>query len=256
MGDFTCRIDPFRRGARNMALDRVLLQRAERSAASLTWVRLYGWTPAAVSIGSHQSPETASALEECRRRAIPVVSRPTGGRAVFHDDEVTYAVISNHTELVAGGIPVAYRTVAAALQLGLAAVGVETEQARGEPGERLDSGVRNPCFASASRFELTVDGRKIAGSAQRRLRRSFLQHGSIPLTIDYPLMAAVLGCPETFLRQRMISVSEAAGRRVEFPELAGALEAAFRQVFAALTSHQDFPPPQELRASEAAIRRP
>lgn len=231
MGELWCRIDRFRSGARNMALDRVLLLRAERGPEPVTWVRLYGWDPPAVSIGSHQDPESATALDACRRLGISVVNRPTGGRAVFHEDEVTYAVISNHPELLAGGIPTAYRTVAAALQLGLGAVGIVTEQVRGERAGRGAGPVRNPCFASASRFELTVDSRKIAGSAQRRLRRSFLQHGSIPLAIDYGRMAEVLGCSPEFLRHRMISVAEAAGRRVEFNELAAALRRAFMEIF-------------------------
>jgi lipoyl(octanoyl) transferase len=247
MSELVCRIDPFRSGSRNMVLDRGLLRRAERTAAHMTWVRLYGWEPPAVSIGSHQVPEAAVAVEACSRRGIPVVNRPTGGRAVFHDHEVTYALISNHPSLVDGGIPAAYRAVSGVLQLALRSVGIETEQVRGNRSERVPGTVRSPCFASASRFELTVLGRKIAGSAQRRLRRSFLQHGSIPLSIDYPRMADVLGCPEQYLHHRMISVEEAAGRRVEFPELAAALRSAFLQILNEVhcgrLAHEADPPP-------------
>ncbi len=229
-----CRIDPFRTGARNMSIDRELLQQAEESPTPFTQVRLYGWHPPAVSIGRHQDPETAVAAEVCARRGIAVVRRPTGGRAVFHDRELTYAVVSNHPALMDGGITTAYRWVAAALQAALRAIGVETEIARGEPVTAPGSELRrHPCFASASRHELLVGGRKVAGSAQRRLRRSFLQHGSIPLEIDYPLMAELLGSEEQVLRQRMISVSEAAGRRVAFRELAEVLQAEFRSRFPA-----------------------
>ncbi|GAB4111102.1 MAG: lipoate--protein ligase family protein [Acidobacteriota bacterium] len=226
-----CRIDPFRTGLRNMSIDRELLHRAEASTGPMTWVRLYGWHPPAVSIGSHQDPETAVAAQVCALRGIDIVRRPTGGRAVFHDREVTYAVVSNDPVLVGGGITAAYRRVAEALQAGLRAVGVETQMARGEPAPEGTGPGSHPCFASASRHELLVEGRKIAGSAQRRLRRAFLQHGSIPLQIDYPLMADLLGCSEAFLRRRMISVSEAAGRPVSFRELAESLQAAFRERF-------------------------
>jgi lipoate-protein ligase A len=226
-----CRIDPFRTGSRNMSIDWELLQRAETSPGPATWVRLYGWHPPAVSIGRHQDLKTAVAAQLCAWQGIEVVRRPTGGRAVFHDRELTYAVVSNDPVLVGGGITAAYRRVAEALQAGLRAVGVETRIARGEPAsEELGPG-SHPCFASASRHELLAQGRKIAGSAQRRLRRAFLQHGSIPLQIDYPLMADVLGCSEKFLRRRMISVTEAAGRQVSFRELAESLQAAFRDRF-------------------------
>ncbi|MFZ0427244.1 MAG: lipoate--protein ligase family protein [Acidobacteriota bacterium] len=221
-------------GPHNMAEDRHWLEAAETAAAPLTRVRLYRWDPPTASIGRHQTPESALALDVCVLEGVPVVRRPTGGRAVFHDSsELTYSVVSNSTMLAgAGGITETYRRIAAVLRAGLKAVGAETRLARvGASGRDAGPERRQPCFASASRHELLWSGRKIAGSAQCRLRKAVLQHGSIPVTIDYARMARILGTREGFLRQRMVSVSEAAGHPVEVEELVEAMVRAFESWF-------------------------
>jgi lipoate-protein ligase A len=186
-----------------------------------------------VSIGRHQLLERAIDLDYCRSCGIPWVRRPTGGRAVFHEAELTYAVVSNDPELTGNGVIDTYRRIAEALQLGLELVGVEAQSARAEREESVPlwGVVQKPCFASPSRYELLVERRKVAGSAQRRLRRAILQHGSVPIEIDYQQMGRVLGYSPTMLQERMISVVEAAGRRVDFPELADAVQQGFRTVF-------------------------
>jgi lipoyl(octanoyl) transferase len=223
-------VDPPLPGGRNMEIDQSLLLATEQAEVRLTFVRFYAWETATLSIGHHQEADRAADLHYCASRAIPVVRRPTGGRAVLHDDELTYAVISNDTSLFPlHRLDLTYLTIARFLQAGLDRVGIRSELARGlrETGRSLQNPVRLPCFASASRHELLVDGRKIAGSAQRRLKRSFLQHGSVPLGIDPVHMAAALGVPESLVRKTTISVSEAAGRHIGFAELAEALLAAF-----------------------------
>ncbi len=219
-------------GSHNMAEDRRWLALAESAGEPVLRVRLYRWDPPTASIGRHQNPSSALDSDICEAEGIPIVRRPTGGRAVFHDrSELTYAVVSNSLSLVgSGGILETYRRIAEVLQAGLRGIGVETRLAR--TGTSIRSGaapaLRQPCFASASRHELLSGNRKIAGSAQRRLRRAVLQHGSIPVEIDYLKMSRVLGAREEVLRRRMVSVSEAAGRRVEIEELAEALRKAFR----------------------------
>ncbi len=236
-------VDPAQPGSTNMQIDRTLLDEAEQEAEARSFLRFYRWDVPTVSIGHHQQPERAADAAYCAANHIPVVRRPTGGRAVLHDCELTYAVVSNdHRFFPLDSLDQTYLIIARALQGGLARLGVCSHLAGGrEIGSSARIDLKNPCFASASRHELLVGGRKIAGSAQRRLKRSFLQHGSIPLELDVSLMAGALGVSEQLIAASTISVSEAAGREVGFEELAAALKEGFEEVFGARTSrpHRD-----------------
>lgn len=229
--------DPPLDGAANMQKDLALLQQVERSEQPTTIVRFYAWDRPTVSLGKNQKPESGADLEFCKQNGIPVVHRPSGGRSVLHADELTYAVLSNDSNAFPmHSLPETYRRVALALQAGLSSLGIESILARPlrhspSPSPSGESRRAAPCFVAPSRHELLCQGRKIAGSAQRRLRRSFLQHGSIPLTVDYPFMAAALGCSADLLRGTVISVSEAAGRPVSRDLLEPALVEGFRVAF-------------------------
>lgn len=252
-GDGTARhwtliVDPARPGAENMQIDLRLLLDLEAERQPRSVLRLYRWSRPTVSVGKHQQLERAADLEACARLGVPVVRRPTGGRAVLHAQELTYAVLSNDPALFGRqGVMATYRSLAAALQQALGTVGAECRLAR-PPGKEGTSaplgevsqdvlspsparGRQTPCFTAPNRYELLVRGRKVAGSAQRRLKRAFLQHGSIPLQVDYALMAEVLGSDPQVLRRTLVSVSEAAGRQVSFRQLAQAMAQAFREIF-------------------------
>jgi lipoate-protein ligase A len=228
-------VDPVQPGSVNMQRDRQLLDEAEQKAEARSFLRFYRWDLPTVSIGHHQQPERAADVVYCAANHIPVVRRPTGGRAVLHDCELTYAVVSNDGRFFPlDSLDKTYLVIARALQTGLSRLGICSDLAagRGIVGlTRID--VKHPCFASASRHELLVRGRKIVGSAQRRLKRSFLQHGSIPLQLNLPVMAGALGVSEQLIAASTISVSEATGRIVTFEELAAALKAGFEEVFRA-----------------------
>ncbi|MDA2933303.1 lipoate--protein ligase family protein [Acidobacteria bacterium AH-259-D05] len=217
-----------------MKVDATLLDWAEKCASHVTVVRLYRWSVPTISLGKNQRAEEAVALDYCRRAAIPIVRRPTGGRAVFHQNEVTYALISNDSRYFPlQGIRETYQLIATALEAGLQRLGIPIQLAKGirESGPDLKRRRKNPCFVSPSRYELLFDGLKIVGSAQRRLRRSFLQHGSIPLQVDYAQMAAALGTEEKVLRKTLISVWEATGRKVAFETVCRALKAGVEKSF-------------------------
>lgn len=219
-----------RSGRENMEIDWALLSRAEREERPGVWVRFYGWERPTVSLGKHQSAAAAVDLDCCREWSIPIVHRPTGGRAVLHDDELTYAVASNDaSRFPLGSVTQTYLAVARALQFGLRELGVETEMARGGGAERRAAGSPSPCFAAVSRHELLAEGRKIAGSAQRRLRRSFLQHGSLPLSIDYRLTARVLKSDPELLKARMLGLREALPGKISFVRLAQSLKLGFER---------------------------
>ncbi len=176
-------LDPPATGAVNMARDETLLESA--IAGGVPTVRFYGWQPACLSLGSLQAFKRA-ARQPAGTAGIDVVRRPTGGRALLHDDEVTYAVAApgNHP-LVCGGIGPAYRRIAEALAAGLRELGVPDFAIA--PARR--PGSSGPaCYDTASDFEIQVGGRKLIGSAQLRRPRpepgGVLQHGSIPLRFD------------------------------------------------------------------------
>ncbi len=216
-----------------MQIDECRLKDAEEQFAPTTFLRFYQWDTPTVSLGRYQRPELGANLQYCQDNGIPVVRRPTGGRAVLHGRELTYSVVSNDRRFFPlHSLDLTYQGIARALQYGLGRLGITSQLAPGlRPTLRLSAGkAKLPCFASASRHELLVEGRKIAGSAQRRLRRSFLQHGSIPLEIDVEAMALALGVSEQLIAKTMISVSEAAGRPVSFNELAAALEEGFARL--------------------------
>lgn len=227
-------VDPAQPGSVNMQIDRALLDQAEEETEARSFLRLYRWDIPTVSIGHHQQPERAADIAHCAANGIPIVRRPTGGRAVLHDRELTYAVVSSDDRFFPlQSLDLTYMVIARALQKGLSRLGIWSDLATG--GRAIGSSTRldlkNPCFASASRHELLVGGRKITGSAQRRLKRSFLQHGSIPLELNVPAMARALGVAEGLIAATTISVSEATGRTVTFDELAEALKGGFEEVF-------------------------
>jgi lipoate-protein ligase A len=178
--------EPCLDGAANMARDEALLLGALRGGAPS--LRLYGWGVPTLSLGAHQ-PVSDIDREACRRRGVDLVRRPTGGGAVLHHRELTYAVAGRlgsppfPTSVIA-----VYEWIAGALIGGLARLGVAAEASRGTFRGRAPA----DCFGAPSARELTVGGRKLVGSAQLRRRGAFLQHGSLLLALDRDLLGEIL----------------------------------------------------------------
>ena len=228
-------VDRPRSGLENMRIDRELLNWAEKCSDRVTLVRFYRWAAPTISLGKHQKVEKAVDQIYCQRKAIPIVHRPTGGRAVFHENDLTYSLVSNHAKhFPLESVKDTYRVIAAGLRAGLQNLGIDVQLAKGIR-ESLplppSNGDKNPCFISPSRHDLLLGGYKLAGSAQRRLRGSFLQQGSFPLQVDYPQMAAALGIQEKGLRKTLLSVSQAVGHQVAFDTLCKALKEGFEKTF-------------------------
>jgi len=208
-------------GATNMALDEVLMRRAARTGE---WVlRCYAWSRPTLSLGRNQLACGRYDLDAIARRGIDVVRRPTGGRAILHDREVTYSV----TAPVEGAGPLreSYARINRLLVHGLSALGVPVEVA-GRRAAALPPGVA-PCFDLPSAGELTHAGRKLAGSAQWRDEGALLQHGSILLDGDQALVAALLAAPLP-PPPAPATLAGALGRFPDFGEVAEALEGAVR----------------------------
>ena len=220
-------------GHENMAIDAVLLDEIEKSPEPRTTLRFYTWSRPTLSLGRNQKIEKAADISYCRNNNIDVVHRPTGGRAVLHDDELTYAIVSNDTSFFGDTIYANYKRVSEALCTGFNLLGVPAVLAPDtvKPGE-LPDGVDPPCFLSPSRYELMVNGRKIVGSAQRRLRQSFLQHGSMPITVDLKALAGATRMPGTdLLEQEMAGCAEFLAVRPTIQEMISAFMRAFQEHF-------------------------
>jgi lipoate-protein ligase A len=220
-------------GASNMSIDAAFLEEIEASPESRTIVRFYGWKTPTISLGRNQKIQRAVDVDFCRANGIDVVHRPTGGRAVLHDDELTYAVISNDAESFGDTIYGNYKRVSEALCLGYNRLGVPAVLA---PDTRTSAEASDdadlPCFLSTSRYELMVAGRKIVGSAQRRVRRSFLQHGSMPITCDRAILARATRMPDfARLETEMAGVAEFLPQRPTLERLRDAFAGAFQDYF-------------------------
>ncbi len=182
-------------GATNMARDVAALEAVAAGAAPPT-VRLYAWDPPCLSLGRHQ-PVAAADLAFCGREGIHVVRRPTGGRAVLHHLELTYAVVAPLGETLPAGAQAAYRLISAGLvrALGVLGVGAElTPEAASRALPHPTSAV--PCFRAPAGGEVVVRGRKVVGSAMRVHRGVILQHGAILLGWDGRLQAGAVGLPD------------------------------------------------------------
>ncbi len=179
--------DGARSGAENMARDHALAMVRAGPSATL---RLYRWAVPTVSFGRNQPAEGIYSREAAQALGIEFVRRPTGGRAVLHHEELTYSVVAPLRAW--GGLRQAFGGIHAGIVLALQSLGLPARlSAGGGGGRRPDA---EACFREPAPGEIEVRGRKLVGSAQVRIRESFLQHGSILLDGDQELLGA-LGPP-------------------------------------------------------------
>lgn len=242
-------------GADNMALDEALLEAvaADRSPPTL---RLYGWAPPCLSLGYAQ-PLGDVDQDGLRRAGWDLVRRPTGGKAILHTDELTYAIVgpADHP-LLAGDVLGSYRRLSAGLLPALYRFGLEPEL----HGADSPNGSNPICFQDPGANELTVHGMKLIGSAQLRRARAVLQHGSLPLSGDIARICTALRYPDEphrrraaeAVRQAATTLERAAGKPVSWEQAAAALAHGFRTGLE-LDLRPAEPSPHELdRAAELA----
>ena len=210
------RLLPFERlpASENMAADEAVFLQSQRKPAPPT-VRFYAWLAPAVSVGYFQQIHRDIDLAACRKKDIDLVRRPTGGKAVFHEHDLTYAVVGlEQRDGFPADILETYRIISRCLIRGLSDLGVEAAMAE-EGRTPPEVPAKASCFSAPSRYELLVKGRKICGSAQVRSRGSFLQHGSLLLDFD-PLRTGEVLLPQQdgwdrqimHLRQSVTSLRE------------------------------------------------
>lgn len=199
-----------------MALDHALADLLPRGEAVL---RLYLWEKPTISLGRHEPAAKVYRRDYARALGCAFVRRPTGGRAVLHDRELTYAAVVPLRSF--GGARAAYSEMNKALREALVALGARVEVAQGEgAGIRPSAG---PCFAKATRGEIVAAGRKLVGSAQVRVGDALLQHGSILLDGDQEALARLrrrpAGCGDS--RAEMSGASQRAVRHATLKGLVG-----------------------------------
>ena len=173
-------------GEWNMGVDEALLATARLGEPS---VRLYTWDGPWLSLGYTQVLEPARRLA-CERAGVRVVRRPTGGRAVLHGCDLTYAVTAP-ISLVGGDVLESSARIARGLLTGLRGLGVDAVCAPVPRGRLHAAGF--DCFATAGAHEVLSGGLKLCGSAQRRARGALLQHGSVRLSPEAPALRWAAG---------------------------------------------------------------
>lgn len=209
-------------GADNMALDEALLERA--GATGQAFCRVYSWSRPTLSLGRNQSALGHYDAARADEIGVDIVRRPTGGRAVLHHREITYAVAAPAPET--GSLRESYAAVNRLLHDGLARLGATVADAK--PSGRAPVPSLAPCFELPTRDELILDGRKLVGSAQWRENGAFLQHGSILVDDDQPLISRLLIHPVTNSMPAPATLREALGRAPTPAELAHALLESIR----------------------------
>ncbi len=171
-------LDPPMSGRANMEKDLELMEKVATGECPPS-LRLYRWSPPAVSIGYFQDESEVVDLKGCRDSGVDVVRRPTGGRAVLHDQELTYSIIvpEAHPFINKGGVIDAYRSISRGIVTAFNLLNIVAALA---PEEQGRAGLApGSCFDSSTAYEIQVDGKKVVGSAQLRRDGIVLQHGSI-----------------------------------------------------------------------------
>ncbi|MGH7672670.1 MAG: lipoate--protein ligase family protein [Gemmatimonadales bacterium] len=203
-----------------MAIDEALLLEANKTGAA--FLRLYRWDPACLSFGRNEPAARRYDRAAIERRGIAVVRRPTGGRAVWHEHEITYAVAAPVAAF--GSLRDSYRDIHGRLAAALRQLGVAATLAGDRPIVR-PSDSPTSCFASPVGGEVLAAGRKVIGSAQVRRGAAFLQHGSILLDGSQAMVNAVSRRPSAI--SGATTLREVLGRPVRFAEVAQAIAGAW-----------------------------
>jgi len=228
----------------NLALDEVLFFENQKEKDSPVF-RIYGWDRPAISIGYFQNVSRTCNLAECRKQNLPVIRRITGGRAVFHQEDLTYSLVGlTHLYPELGhNVMETYNKTSQAFLEGLKMLGVQGEW---EKGRVSSNGKKSflPCFASTSIYEVTHLGKKLIGSAQKRVGNSFIQQGSLPLTsTENPKFFLVNGnLAENGYEKKFTSLGDILRKKINLEEVAYVFKAAWEKFWNVTLSEMELTP--------------
>jgi lipoate-protein ligase A len=222
----------FHSGSFNMKFDLRLAQQLQEEH-SQSVLRIYGWNPAAISIGLNQQFEDFD-LSKLREAGIDIVKRPTGGKAILHTHELTYSVVMRLEQQTPKEI---YRRINEGLLEGVRLLGIHAELTTADDNFRqiYREPYAVPCFTSSAKCEIQVEGKKLIGSAQRRFDTTILQHGSLLLGPEHRNIVNyfsgsvndIKSIIEEHLLTRTTDVQAILGRTVSFEEAASAIKQGF-----------------------------
>lgn len=241
-----------------MALDEALLETVAQGASPPT-LRLYAWDPPCLSLGYAQ-PIADANHQQLHELDWGLVRRPTGGRAILHCDELTYAVVGQDTQrFLSGGVLASYRRLSAGLVEALTCLGLEVE-VQPDAGMTEEERANPVCFQVPSAYEITAAGKKLFGSAQVRRRGGVLQHGSLPLRGDLTRICQVLHFTDEAggdqacraVAERAGTVAGLLGREVTWDEAAQALMDGFAQALKIDFSVEE-PSQEELQRAQELV---
>ncbi|ASV69033.1 biotin/lipoate A/B protein ligase family protein [Cytobacillus sp. FSL W7-1323] len=224
----------------NMALDEALLDWNSEGKMPPV-IRFYGWNPATLSIGYFQKVDKEIKLEAVKENGLGFVRRPTGGRGVLHEHELTYSVIvpEEHPQMPKT-VTEAYRVISEGVLRGFQQLGLEAYFAVPRSKEEKEM-LKNPrssvCFDAPSWYELVVEGRKVAGSAQTRQKGVILQHGSILLDLDEDKLFSLFKYSNDRVKERMqrafsskaVAINELTDRKITYEDAVVAFKKGFEE---------------------------
>ena len=233
-------------GFMNMAIDEAIMMAHEKNMV-LPTIRFYQWSPSAVTLGYFQDLKKEINIDVCRKLGIDIVRRPTGGKAVLHDQELTYSIIiSEKNPLVDYSILKTYKRISQALINGLVSLGIKAELVplKGKIKENVlpvlsqDSPTyKTICFSTPSQYEVQVDGKKLIGSAQVRKRGIVLQHGSLLIKLDREKLFSVFNFPSIQIKEKIkekfkaTCVNEIIKKEIDYFQLSDLLARGFAKEF-------------------------
>jgi lipoate-protein ligase A len=241
-----------------MAADEAILEHSHRGDSPTT-LRLYAWDPPCLSLGYAQSFKDVD-MERVKSHGWEVVRRATGGRAILHTDELTYSVTGSAEDpTLVGGVLESYNRLAQALLYAVHGLGLPVEIKEHFPAGESNPNNLNPiCFEVPSTYEITVQGKKLIGSAQARKREGVLQHGSLPLTGNLGRICDALTFKDeearekasTRLFERATTVESVLGRAISWEEAAQAFVHGFEAQLGIHFEHGAMSPSEVSRTEE------
>ena len=228
----------------NMALDEAIAKALSTGNLPST-LRIYGWDVPSVSIGYFQKVSDIN-IDYCLGKGIPIVRRPTGGRAILHDYEITYSFSAKtDSGIFSKGLLDSYEKISRAFNLALLKIGLASELKLQREPHRNGSPL---CFQSTSYGEITIFGKKVIGSAQKRWPGYFLQQGSIPFIINENEIAKVFRLRSSEIEKKFTGLKNIFSD-LNIEHLKNSLRVSFEETFDAKFV-SSFPTPDEVSLAE------
>jgi lipoate-protein ligase A len=224
-------------GKFNMEFDLKLIKLCKPGIPIL---RFYGWQPYCISLGANQSFSEINSVITSQYK-IDVVKRPTGGRAILHAEELTYSVIMPNSEHVGG--KKLYKNISNAIVYGLKQYDEKLDRVKLENSnpnfpDLLKSPSGSICFASTAKSEIKFNGKKLVGSAQRKLGSTILQHGSILIGDLHKQLVKYLNISEEErynleeeINNKTTEISSIINNEVDIFQLQEKIVAGFKKIF-------------------------